>query len=234
LRALGKGILQINVTDEQVDDRIDEALKYYYDYHFDGSDRVYLRHQITATDITNKYIDTPENVIGITQIFDVGRSSSINVNNIFSFTYQYALHDMYNIHSTSMIPYYTARMNINLIEELLVGAQPVRYNRHMNRLYVDMDWSRVNEGDFLVVEAYQIVDPEEYTDVWSDRWLQRYTEALIKRQWGSNLKKFGGMQLPGGIIMNGQQIYEEAVEEIEKLEQEMITSYSLPVYDMMG
>jgi hypothetical protein len=133
-----------------------------------------------------------------------------------------------------MVPYYMAFQHLQLLEQLLVGKQPIRYNRNTNRLYVDVNWEKVVVGQYLVVEAYQIVDPDTFNDVWNDRWLQRYATALIKRQWGSNLTKFVGMQLPGGVTFNGEKIYNDAEAEIEKLEAEMISSYSLPVADMIG
>jgi hypothetical protein len=124
--------------------------------------------------------------------------------------------------------------NLALIAEMLVGKQPIRYNRHMNKLYVDMDWNTLTDGEFLLVEAYQIVDPTDYVDVWKDQWLMRYATALIKRQWGANLSKFTGMTLPGGVQFNGQTLYNEAIQEIDTLEHEMIHSFSLPVLDMVG
>jgi hypothetical protein len=127
-----------------------------------------------------------------------------------------------------------AMQHIQLLEQLLVGEQPIRFNRHMNRLYVDMDWNRVNVGEYLVIEAYQIVDPDTYTDVWNDRWLQRYATAMIKQQWGSNITKFIEIKMPGGMTFNGEKIYNDAITEITKLETEMINSYSLPVSDMIG
>jgi len=133
-----------------------------------------------------------------------------------------------------MVPYYTARSNIALIQEMLVGQQPLRYNRHKDIVYIDTEWENYQAGDFLMLEAYQVIDPDTYTDTWSDWWLQKYTTALIKRQWGNNLKKFEGMQLPGGLQFNGQQIYNEADEEIRQIEQEMILNFSLPVTDMIG
>ena len=127
-----------------------------------------------------------------------------------------------------------ALTHIQFLEQMLVGQQPIRYNRHTNRLHIDADWSRMKDGDFIIVEAYQVVDPAVYTNVWGDRWLQRYAAALIKQQWGSNLKKYSGMQLPGGLTFNGQQIYDEGTEERKQLETEMIYTYSLPVSDMIG
>ena len=133
-----------------------------------------------------------------------------------------------------MVPYYMALSHVQFLEQMLVGQQPIRYNRHVNRLYLDTDWSILNAGDFIVVEVYQVVDPTIFTKTWGDRWLARYAEALIKQQWGTNMKKFQGMQLPGGLTFNGQQIYNEATEERKELEAEMTTSYSLPVTDMIG
>jgi hypothetical protein len=232
LRKLGAPVIEINVDDDQVEDRIDEALKYYWDYHFDGTERIYYKHQVTANNISQGYITLPENIIGAVRIFDV--SGSMVTNNIFDIRYQIALNDMYTLTSVSMVPYYMAFQHIQLLEQLLVGQQPIRYNRHNDKLYVDMNWDKVNEGSFLIVEAYQILDPDEYTDAWSDRWLTRYATALIKKQWGNNLTKFTGMQLPGGVQFNGDRIYNDAVAEIEQMEKDMATSYSLPAFDMIG
>jgi hypothetical protein len=225
-------VIEINVEDDQVEDRIDEALKYYWDYHFDGTERIYYKHQVTSNNISDGYIVLPENIIGAVRIFDV--SGSMVTNNIFDIRYQIALNDMYTLTSVSMIPYYMAFQHIQLLEQLLVGQQPIRYNRHNDRLYVDMNWDKVNVGGFIIVEAYQVLDPDVYTDAWSDRWLTRYATALIKKQWGTNLTKFTGMQLPGGVQFNGDKIYNDAVAEIEQMEKDMATSYSLPAFDMIG
>lgn len=232
LRRLGAPVIEINVDDDQVDDRIDEALRYYWDYHFDGSDKIYYKYQVTQTDKDNKYIAIPDNIIGVVNIFNVG--ASLNVNNIFNIRYQIALNDLYTLTNVSLVPYFMAMQHIQLIEEILVGKKQIRYNRHKNRLYIDMDWSLVEVGEYIIVEAYEVVNPDTYTDAWADRWLLQYTTALIKRQWGNNLKKYQGMQMPGGITFNGQQIYNEAIDEINQLEKEMIGSYSLPVVDMIG
>jgi hypothetical protein len=232
LRKLGKPVIEINVDDDQVDDRIDEALLYYADYHFDGTEKQYYKYQVTQTDITNKYITLPENIIGAVSIFPVGQG--LNTNNLFNIRYQIALNDLYTLTSVSMVPYYMALTHIQYLEQLLVGQQQIRYNRHTNKFYVDMDWNIINVDDYLIIEAYQVVDPTTYTNVWGDRWVSRYATALIKQQWGTNMTKFQGMMLPGGLTFNGQQIYNEATEERKELEAEMITSYSLPVTDMIG
>ena len=232
LRRLGKPVIEINVDDDQVEDRVDEALKYFWDYHFDGSDKVYYKAQITDTDKVNRYIQLPDNIIGAVNIFEIGQA--LNTNNLFNIRYQIALNDLYTLTSVSMVPYYMAMQHVQFLESMLVGKQPLRYNRHNNKLYIDMDWNIINAGDYVIVEAYEVLDPDVYTSAWSDRWLLRYAACLIKQQWGNNLKKFDGMKMPGGLTFNGQKIYEEATQERAELEKEMIHSYSLPVTDMIG
>jgi len=232
LRRLGAPVLEINVTDEQIDDAVDDALSYYYDYHFDGSEKQYYKHQVTDQDVANKYITLPENIIGAVNIFTLG--AALNSQNLFNIRYQISLNDLYTLTNVSVVPYYQAIQHIQLLEEILVGKQPIRYTRHRNRLHIDMDWNKIDVGKFIIVEAYEIVDPASFQDVWKDRWLLQYSTALIKKQWGNNLKKFTGMTLPGGIQFNGQIIYEEAVAEIQQLEQDMIVNYSIPPMDFIG
>ena len=233
LRKLGKPVIEINVDDDQVDDRVDEAIRYWYDYHFDGSERVYYKHAITETDVANKYITLPENIIGAVSIFSMG-DPSIRSDDLFNIRYQIALNDIYTLTNVSLVPYYMVMEHLALMTELLVGKQPIRYSRHKDRLHIDMDWNTVAIGEFLLVEAYEVIDPETWTDAYNDRWLQNYATTLIKEQWGSNLTKFTGMTLPGGVQFNGEKIYDDAVAERRKLEEEMISGYSLPVLDMIG
>lgn len=228
LRRLGKGVLGHALTDEQVEDAIDYCLSYYTDYHFDGSEKIYYKHQLTAQDITNQYITLPENIFGVVQIFDISSALGTSSTDMFSITYQIALNDLWTFMSSSMVPYYMTMQHLRLLEELLVGKQPIRYSRHRNRLHIDMDWTKFVENYYLVVEAYEVIDPDEFPDVWKDRWLILYTTAHIKRQWGENMKKHQGMPMPSGLLLNGQQIFDEAVEEINRLEEEMINSYSIP------
>ena len=233
LRKLGKPVIEINVDDDQVDDRIDESLKYFADYHFDGSDKVYYKHQVVEQDRLNKYIVLPENIMGAVRVFPIA-DPIVRSDDLFNIRYQIALNDLYTLTSVSMVPYYMTMEHLSLISELLVGQQPIRFTRHKNRCYIDMDWDKIKNGEFLVIEAYEVIDPEQWTDVWSDRWLQQYVTAKIKYQWGSNLTKFSGMSLPGGVQFNGERILDDSQREIEKLESEMIATYSLPVSDMIG
>ena len=233
LKRLGKPVIDINIDEEQCEDRIDEALKYYQDYHYDGTERVLLKHQITSSDITNGYITLADEVIGVSRVLDLGQA--VQSSNLFNIRYQIHLNDLFDLSASSYVPYVTAMRHVETLEELFVGKKPIRYNRHRNQLHIDMDWDEdVTADEYIIVDAHQIVDPDTYTDVWGDRWLGRYATALIKKQWGSNLTKFEGMQLPGGVTFNGTKIYDDANEELNKLEEEMITSYSLPVTDLTG
>ena len=233
LRKLGKPVIEINVDDDQVDDRIDECIRYYWDYHFDGTEKTYYKHLITDQTKIDKYITLPENIIGAIRIFQIG-DPSLRASDMFNIRYQIALNDLYQLTTVSLLPYYMAMQHLGTITELLVGQQPIRYNRHTNKMYVDMDWTKIDVGQYLLIEAYEVIDPDTYTNAWGDRWLQEYTTQKIKYQWGSNLTKFTGMVLPGGVQFNGEKILDDAEKAIEKLEADMISSYSLPVADMIG
>ena len=232
LRRLGKPVIEINVDEDQLDDRVDEALDYYADYHFDGFEHTYNKHQVTDTDKTNKYITLPDNIIGVVDLFDIGDATSTN--NLFNVRYQIALNDLYDLSRYELVPYYMNFQNIRMIEEILVGKQRLRFNRHLNQLHIDMGWDRLNTGDFIVCKAYKVIDPDTYTDVWKDRWLLRYAACLIKLQWGSNLTKFEGMQLPGGVQFNGAKLYDDAFAERQQLEEEIQSNYVYPPEDMVG
>jgi hypothetical protein len=227
LRSLGAPVIDINVDDDQIDDRIDEAIQWWIDYAWDGNFKTYLTYIVTQTDVDNKYITLPSNIIGAVEIFDMG--DALQTNNIFNIRYQIALNDLYTLTSVSMVPYYMAMSHIQFLEQMLVGRQPVRYNRYNgNRFYIDQDWlGRCPAGTMIVINCYAQIDPDNNPGVWSDIWFQRYATALIKRQWGNHLKKFKGMKLQGGIEFNGQQIYDEAVAEIQDIHQKMLDS-SLP------
>jgi hypothetical protein len=232
LRRLGKPVIDINVDNEQLEDRIDEALDYYRDYHYDATERVLIKHSITQQDKDNGYITLEDNVTGIVRILDFGATTAGS--SLFNIRYQIHLNELFDFSSASIVPYYMAMQHINMIEEIFSGKKPLRYNRHQDRLHIDMDWDLINVGEYIIVDAYQFLDGDTYTDVWADRWLISYCTQLIKRQWGSNMKKFGGIQLPGGITLNGEQIYQEAVDEIRRMEEEMISYNSAPLMNMIG
>ena len=306
LRRLGHPVIEINLDDDQIEDRIDDAFQFYREYHFDAVEEVYLKTQITSSNLVlttntantfssgeivtgatsgvsatlvnlptsgnvlyvfnttedssftagetitgatsgntavvssftkgsfdNKYFDVSDAVTGISKVlpfFD--RTSGIN---LFDIRYQMLVQDLYNLMSVDMIHYTMIQNHLQMINMLLVGVKPFRFNRHMNRLYVDMDWSKdAAIGDYLIINAYRILDPATYAEVYNDMFLKRYATALIKKQWGENLKKFEGVQLPGGVTLNGQKIFDEAVSEIQQIEQEMQSRFELPVDFFVG
>jgi len=233
LRRLGSPVIDINVDDEQIEDRIDDALLKYRDYHFDGMQHVYYPYQLTQTDITNQYVTLPEDFVGVTRIFDI--NDSYGAMNLFNIRYQLHLNELFNISSVSVTPYVVAMRHIEFLEEVFVGKKPIRYNRNTDKLYIDMNWGDDTvAGQFIMIDGYREVNPEENPDVWDEPWLRQYATQLVKRQWGEHLKLYEGMNLPGGITFNGQKIWDEANEEIQKLEDQVINDYSLPVTDMIG
>ena len=233
LRELGAPVIEVNVDEDQVQDRIDDALEFYRDFHYDGTEHDYYKYQITSSDITNKYITLPESIVGVVGVFPIG--AGLNTNNLFNLRYQITLNEIYDWAHGTFAHYAMSMERIALMQELFVGKQLVRFNRHTDKLYIDMDWeAKAKADEYIIIECYKTVDPSTYADVWGDRWLRKYTTQLIKRQWGTNLKKFEGMQLPGGLQFNGREIYQEADEEIKRLEEEMINTYSLPTFDMIG
>lgn len=233
MRRLGHPVVEINIDEDQMQDRIDDALYFYRDYHYDGTERTYYKHQVEQTDRDNGYISIPTNITGVVNVFPIG--TGLNANNLFNLRYQITLNEIYDWSHAEFQNYTESMRRIALMEEIFVGKQPLRFNRHMDRLFIDMDWNtRTVVGEYLVIEAYRALDPDTYTSVWGDWWLRQYTTQLFKRQWGENLKKFEGMQLPGGVQFNGQQIWQEADEEIKRLEEEVVNRYSMPAMDMIG
>lgn len=234
LNKLGRPTLEINVSDEQIDDRIDEALRFWWDNDSDGTERQYYKYTITDQDVTNHYLTLPDNIIGAVQIFDPSLFESSDI--LLNVRYQLIASDLLNVANQTMVPYVMTMQHISLIQEVLNGMIPIRYNRISNRLYIDASWTErmFTSGGYVVIDAYSVVDPQTYTKAFGDRMLLNYAYLLVKQQWGTNLKKFEGMELPGGLKFNGQQIYDEATADLEKLEAEIINSYSLPSMLFIG
>ena len=244
LRQLGKGAVDINVTDDQADDRLDEALQYFSHYYYDGIEKMYLKYKITAADITRatanatttatdvadnsvtasfeegkNFIPMPDSVVSVLRIFSFDNAAT---NNMFDIRYQLRLNDLYDFSSTSIVHYEMTMQHLDYLSHLLVGETPLRFYEHQRRLYLDMDWSNdVSEDDYLIIECYRKLDPDTYTDLYNDMHLKRYATALIKKQWGQNLSKFNEVQLLGGVTMNGEQIYTQAQEDITRLEEQI-------------
>ena len=234
LRTLGYPVIEINVSDEQIEDRITDAFQYFTEYHYDAVELTYLKHQVTANDITNKYLSLDDDIISVVRMFPL--SSTWTKSYMWDIRYQLRLHELWDFTSVNMTNYWITMQHLRGLELLFTGEVPIRFQRHMNRLYLDLSWgtSELPEGSVVVAEAYRIIDPEVFTDVYNDRWVKRYATALIKRQWGTNLRKFQGISLPGGITLNGDNIYEDALREINQLESEMQDKYEIPPQFFIG
>jgi hypothetical protein len=305
LRALGAPVLEINVDDDQVEDRIDEALDYWRLYHYEGIEQIYLKQQIRASEITlsasvagtfdlaetitgatsgataevcrestrvstgtlllvknvtgtftagetingsagstatlssialreydNRYVEIPDYVWGVTKILSIGQASSSK--NIFDLQYQLRLNDLYDLTSTSLIYYKTVMSHLALLDFELNGHQGFRFNRMSNRLYLDANWQTdFILGDYIIVQSYRAMDPTTWSKVYNEPWLKHYVTALLKKQWATNLKKFSGIQLPGGVTLDGDKLYDEATTEIKELEDEL-QNKSAPLDFFMG
>ena len=310
LRRLGAPVIDINVDEQQVSDRIDDALQFWQEYHFDGVERTYVKHQVTGSqlklnlsvagnfqrnetvtggtsgatargdtgegqyitieqvltgtfvageqitgsesgttatlsgsnhytegDIEKGYIPISNNILGITRVFNFGGAATNNTRDgqLFDLMYQFRMNDLYNLMGADMVYYTVVQSHLTTLEKLLAGERQIRWNRKTDRLYIDTDWDKTyNVGDFIVAEAFAILDPATYTEVYDDMFLKKYATALIKKQWGANMSKFSGIQMPGGVTLNGDQIFQEAAQEIVQIEEEMQKKYELPPTFMIG
>lgn len=233
MRKIGAPVIQINVAEEQVEDRIDEAISFWNDYHYNGSEHVYLKHQLTEAEIEQGYVEIPENFLGAPRIWDLGTNFSMGVG-MWNVEYQFALNNMSDIAGFGMQNYYMSMQHMAFIQEILVGKPLIRYNRHINRLMLDETKSSLTAGQYIIVEGYAIIDGDEFTRMWSDRWLQNYASALIREQWGNNLTKFVNMQLVGGVQFNGETILADARAERQKMEEEAIGGLQPLVFNFCG
>jgi hypothetical protein len=261
LRKLGAPVLEINVDDDQIDDLVDDALQYFHERHFDGVERMFLKYKLSQEDIdrgtgkgidgvgivttsgtaqgktfnfyeTSNFIQVPDSVIGIEKVFKFDTSDISG--GMFSIKYQLFLNDLYYFNSVELLQYAMVKSYLEDIDFLLKTDKQIRFNKRQNRLYMDIDWNQQKAGTFFVIDCYRILDPNDFTKVYNDSFLKKYLTSLIKRQWGQNLIKFRGVKLPGGIELNGREIYEDAEKELEDLKQRMTLEYELPPYDMIG
>jgi hypothetical protein len=264
LRKLGYPVIEINVDDAQIEDRLDDALLLFSEMHYDGTERVFLPKQLTQTDIDQQYIDLEaptvadpsknivaapamdpdgNSILSVVRVFQMfntlGGSAGVN---IFDAKYQIALSDLFGLYSStgsgftmgSIQHYDITRRHLGLLQDYLTPEKAVRFSKVTNKIYLDAAWKDYQPGDWLMFEAYKILDAERYPEIYNDRILKAYTTALIKKQWGSNLSKYNGISLAGGVTLNGSQIFTEAIQEIDLLEKEMASRYELPPDFMVG
>lgn len=232
-RALGEPVVELNIDDQQVEDRIDEAIEYFRLYHYDGVEKIYLKHLVTQNDIDQQSIPVPDLVYGVTRVFNVAAGTSTS-KSIFDLQYQLRLNDLYDLTSTSVIYYSMVMSHLALLDQTLNGHPLYRFNRLNGRLYIDKSWgSIVAPNTYILVECYRAMDPEIATKMYNDSWLKHYATALIKKQWAVNIKKFSGLQLPGGVTLDGDKLYQEAQDEIKQLEDDLMNK-SAPLEFMLG
>ena len=258
LRKLGKPVLEINVDDDQIDDLIDDAIQLFHERHGEGIDRVFLKHQLTAAekekmldvqatttgtstagglasvDYTEgaNYLPLPDSIIGVNKVFKAD-SSTISAG-MFNIKYQIFLNDLYYYGAIDLLNYGMVKSYLETLDYMLNPDVQVRFNKKNSRLYMDLNIKELTDNHFLIIDAFRIVDPQSETAVYNDHWLKQYTTSLIKRQWGQNLIKFTGVKLPGGLELNGRQIYDDAVMELEKLDEKLMSEYAMPPLDFVG
>ena len=263
LRKLGAPVLEINVSDEQLDDIVDDAVQYFNERHFDGVERMYLKYKITQEDIdrgqadpltsnttgivsttatsggfsntwyeNSNFINCPDSVIGVEKVFKFDTSSISG--GMFSIKYQLFLNDLYYFNSVELLQYSMTKRYLEDIDFLLTTDKQIRFNKRQDRLYLDIDWKSQAVNQFIVLDCYRALDPENFSQIYNDSFLKRYCTAMIKKQWGQNLIKFRGVKLPGGIEFNGREIYQDGVEEVNAIREQMSSTYELPPLDMIG
>ena len=257
LRQNGAPVLEINIEDDQIDDLVDDAIQFYNERNSDGYIRTHVKikwseamrdNMVTDTTTTiasgtsnalpvsyleqNNFVTMPDHITSVIKVFPF---VSKNVTNLFDVRYQWRLNDLWDLTNTEILTYEMVNRRLEDIYYLLEGQKQTRFQLRGNKLYLDLDWKTdVRVDDFLVLECYRAIDPTADTDVYNDLWMKRYVTALVQRQWGANLIKFQGAQLPGGITMNGEFIYNEGKEKVQKLEDEMLSVYETPPMDMIG
>ena len=256
LRRLGYPVLEINVDDDQIDDLVDDSLQYFQERHFDGIEKVYLKHKITKeeketikTGITTttvsgtqlgnigfdegqNYLQLPDTVIGVDKVFKFD-SSTIS-NGMFNLKYQIFLNDLYYMGAVDLLNYAMTKQYLEDLSRIISPDIQLRFNKKRHRLYLDIDWAQQPDDKIYIFDCWRILDPANATDIYNDFWLKKYLTATIKKQWGQNLIKFNGVLLPGGVALNGREIYEDAVQELEEIEKSLREEYELPPMDLIG
>ncbi len=194
---------------------------------------------IAGSDVTftyyenSNFLQIPPSVIGVTKIYHFDGTNTMT-NNMFSVKYQMFLNDIYYWGATELLTYAMTKTYLEDINFLLTTEKQIRFNKRMDRLYLDIDWGSVSKDDYLVIDCFSQLNPDDYGRVWNDSFLKKYATALMKRQWGQNLLKFQGVKLPGGVELNGRQIYDDAEKDLEIIREQMSNTYELPPLDMIG
>tara|TARA_B100001109_G_scaffold247555_1_gene237469 strand:+ start:146 stop:982 length:837 start_codon:yes stop_codon:yes gene_type:complete len=264
LRKLGAPVLEINLDDDQIHDAVDDTIQYFQQRHYDGIERMFLKYKFTQDDIdrgsakgtdgvgivtttgiqtsnvtvtsnfyeTSNFLAVPEHVIGVNRIFKFD-SSSIS-GGMFSIKYQLFLNDLYYFNSVNLLQYAMTKTYLEDIDHLLTTEKQIRFNQRQDRLYLDIDWGAQAVDEFIVIDCFRALDPDSFTQIYNDPFVKLYLTALLKKQWGQNLIKFRGTKLPGGIELNGREIYDDGIRELDALKQRMANEYETPPLDFIG
>ena len=264
LRQLGAPVLEINVDTDQLHDVLDDTLQVYEERHYEGIERMFLKYKITQEDLdrgraqgtdgvgivtttgiqtsnvtvtsnfyeTSNFISMPDHIRGVNRIFKFDTSSISG--GMFSIKYQLFLNDLYYFNSVNLLQYAMTKTYLEDIDHLLTTEKQIRFNQRQDRLYLDIDWGAQQLGEFIVIDCFRALDPEQYKQIYNDPFVKRYYVAALKKQWGQNLIKFRGTKLPGGIELNGREIYDEGVRELQTLRDRMAMDYEMPPLDFIG
>jgi len=234
LRSLGSPVIQINVADSQLEDRLDEALQMYADQHYDATVESYMGYAVQQADLDNGYITLPNDVIYVVKMLSLVGSQA----NQFTVQWQVeaaAFATLTDVVGGGMVDYVLRKQNLAMVQQLLSGAKVITFSRHMNRVKIEGDYAHyLTVGDFVMFHCYKTIVAEDFPSIYNDTWLKKYTVALFKKQWGSNLGKFSEIVLLGGITLRGDAIFSEALEEIEKLEEQLEKKYTVPPAFFIG
>ena len=250
-------MLEVNVDDDQIDDLIDDAIQYFQERHFDGVERMLLKHEITKenketlkTGITTttanstvgittttftesqNFIQLPDHVLGVERVLKMDASTISS--GLFNIKYQIFLNDLYYYGALDLMNYAMTKTYLEDLSRIITPDTQLRFNKKNHRLYLDIDFGQLSDDTFIIIDGYRLLDPSDAPAIYNDFWLKRYATAIIKKQWGMNLIKFNGVLLPGGVQLNGRQIYEDALKEIEEIEYSLKTEYEIPPLDLIG
>jgi hypothetical protein len=234
LRSLGHPVIDINIADEQMEDRIDDALLFWQEYHSDGTQRYYIAHQVTAEDKANRYITLPDNVYTVNRAFIGKDGNGYSSSSILSTQAQIRLSDVFNITAYDLGGYYIANQYLSLLNETLAGKTISTYKRYERKAYIETSWDNIAEGQFVLFDVFAFLDPEEFVGIYGDRVFRRLATAYCKRQWGENLLKLKNVVLAGGITLNGEVIFYEGKAEIMDIEMNFRRNYSDPDLFFVG
>lgn len=233
LRRLGAPVIQINVSDDQVEDRIDDTLQFYIQNHFDGVEKIFMKHVLTQQDMDQRFIEVPDVVQTVVRVVNVNTLSTVQ-NGFLDNRSQFMYSEIFNLSDTNLINYDNAMKHFNLVDQIVGKGLALRFNKNKSHIELDIDWTEVYVGKVFLFEVYRALDPEEWVKVYQDRWIKAYATAMVKMQWGQNMSKFAGVQLPGGITMNGAELKTEAKEELALLEAELRDDYAMPLDIFLG